>query len=82
MHDGRFATLEEVIDHYDSGVKRTETLDPNLGKHPATGLGLTSREKKALVAFLKTLTDHEFSDPPAPAATEKAALETQSPMSP
>jgi cytochrome c peroxidase len=60
MHDGRFATLEEVVDHYDRGVKRTETLDPNLGKHPAAGLGMTDSEKKALVAFLKTLTDEEF----------------------
>ena len=60
MHDGRFATLEEVIDHYNSEVKRTETLDPNLGKHPAAGLGLSEPEKKALVAFLKTLTDYEF----------------------
>lgn len=60
MHDGRFATLEEVVDHYNSGVKRTGTLDPNLGKHPAEGLKLTTSEKKALVAFLKTLTDHEF----------------------
>ena len=60
MHDGRFATLEEVVDHYHSGVKRTDTLDPNLGKHPKEGLGLTDSEKKALVAFLKTLTDEQF----------------------
>lgn len=55
MHDGRFATLEEVVEHYNSGVIRSETLDPNLGKHPASGLGLSDTEKKALVAFLKTL---------------------------
>jgi cytochrome c peroxidase len=57
MHDGRFKTLEEVIDHYSSGVQRSPTLDPNLAKHPNDGIGLTSAEKKALVAFLKTLTD-------------------------
>jgi cytochrome c peroxidase len=34
MQDGRFATLEEVVGHYVSGVKRTETLDPNVAKHP------------------------------------------------
>jgi cytochrome c peroxidase len=60
MHDGRFATLEEVVEHYQSGVKRSDTLDPNLGKHPKEGLGLTDSEKKALVAFLKTLTDDPF----------------------
>jgi cytochrome c peroxidase len=57
MHDGRFATLEEVVDHYSSGVVRSETLDPNLAKHPAVGLQLTATEKADLVAFLKTLTD-------------------------
>ena len=60
MHDGRFKTLEEVIEHYDSGVKRTDTLDPNLAKHPTKGLGLSSADKQALVAFLKTLTDESF----------------------
>ena len=57
MHDGRFKTLEEVIEHYDHGVHRSSTLDPNLAKHPPEGLGLTGVEKAALVAFLKTLTD-------------------------
>jgi len=57
MHDGRFKTLEEVIEHYSSGVQRSPTLDPNLAKHPAEGIQLSSPDKKALVAFLKTLTD-------------------------
>jgi len=56
MHDGRFATLEEVIDHYNDGFKRSSTLDPNLAKHP-TGLSLSEADKKALIAFLKTLSD-------------------------
>jgi cytochrome c peroxidase len=56
MHDGRFATLEEVIDHYNTGFTRNETLDPNLAKHPQ-GLGLPDEDKKALIAFLKTLSD-------------------------
>lgn len=60
MHDGRFNTLEEVVEHYDSGVQRNANLDPNLAKHPEGGLGLTSEEKRALVAFLKTLTDESF----------------------
>lgn len=60
MHDGRFNTLEEVIDHYNGGVHRTSTLDPNLAKHPETGLQLSGDDRKALVAFLKTLTDESF----------------------
>lgn len=62
MHDGRFATLEEVVEHYSSGVKRTATLDPNLAKHPENGLQLTTQEKADLVAFLKTLTDESFTN--------------------
>ena len=57
MHDGRFATLEEVLDHYDHGVVRNANLDPNLAKHPPAGLSLTADDKKALIAFLKTLSD-------------------------
>lgn len=65
MHDGRFSSLEEVVEHYSSGVKRSDVLDPNLAKHPDTGLQLTPEEKSALVAFLKTLTDEEFIAEPA-----------------
>jgi cytochrome c peroxidase len=59
MHDGRFATLAEVVDHYDSGVKAHPNLDPRLrgpGGLPRR-LNLTGEEKAALVAFLGTLTD-------------------------
>lgn len=69
MHDGRFATLEEVVAHYSQGVKRTANLDPNLAKHPDGGLNLSEEDQAALVAFLKTLTDEPFSgvDSPHPA---------------
>ncbi len=60
MHDGRFQTLEEVIAHYDHNLRRTDTLDPNLAKHPSTGIRLSVADKAALVAFLKTLTDEKF----------------------
>ncbi len=60
MHDGRFSNLEEVLDHYSEGVQRTETLDPNLAKHPNGGLHLTKQEKNDLISFLKTLTDTQF----------------------
>jgi cytochrome c peroxidase len=60
MHDGRFRTLDEVVDHYCTGMKRSATLDPNLAKHPDGGVPLSADDKKALVAFLKTLTDEKF----------------------
>jgi len=60
MHDGRFATLEDVIDHYNGPLHRTRNLDPNLAKHPESGLGLSTEDKAALIAFLKTLTDEPF----------------------
>jgi cytochrome c peroxidase len=63
MHDGRFATLEEVVEHYNSGVIRRPNLDPNLAKHPAEGLGLSDLEKRELVSFLRALTDKRFSPP-------------------
>lgn len=65
MHDGRFATLEAVVAHYDHGVKRAAALDPNLAKHPDAGLGLTGAEQAALVAFLRTLTDRTLEGAPA-----------------
>lgn len=60
MHDGRFSTLEEVVEHYRTGVKPSATLDPNLAKHPLGGVPLSDDDKTALVAFLKTLTDARF----------------------
>ena len=72
MHDGRFATIEEVIEHYNSGVKNHPNLDQDL-KDFNTGLpkpmNMTEDDKKALIAFLHTLTDfalvsdEKFSDP-------------------
>jgi cytochrome c peroxidase len=60
MHDGRFSTLDDVIAHYDHGVERSHTLDPNLAKHPNSGLQLNRAEQRALVAFLRTLTDSRW----------------------
>jgi cytochrome c peroxidase len=57
MHDGRMVSLEEVVDHYSTGVQRSATLDPNLAKHPGSGLQLSPDDRRALIAFLKTLTD-------------------------
>jgi len=71
MHDGRFATLEEVVEHYSSGVQNHTNLSPPLQSvngEPGN-FNFTPEEKEALVAFLKTLTDEQmlsdekYSDP-------------------
>ena len=67
MHDGRFKTLEDVVEHYSTGVKNHPNLSPQmraLNGQPRL-LNLSAQDKAALVAFLKTLTD------PALAADEK-----------
>ena len=59
MHDGRFTTLDQVVEHYSSGVKNHPNLSPQLrlpNGQPRLA-NLTTQEKAALVAFLKTLTD-------------------------
>jgi cytochrome c peroxidase len=63
MHDGRFQTLEEVVDHYNTGGKPSPTVDP-LMKHVGSGLNLSNQEKADLVAFLKTFTDSTFINEP------------------
>lgn len=61
MHDGRFNTLDEVIEHYNSGVCRTATTDPIMTKPGKEfGLMLSDQDKADLVAFLLTLTDETF----------------------
>lgn len=61
MHDGRYKTLEEVIEHYNSGVKHSVTLDPILTKPGKEfGLQLTSYEKQCIKTFLYTLTDSTY----------------------
>jgi cytochrome c peroxidase len=74
MHDGRFATLEEVIEHYNSGLQPHPNLDERLTADAEIGgpprqMNLTEGEIAAFVAFLKTFTDTElitaerYSDP-------------------
>lgn len=59
MHDGRFSSIEEVIEHYNSGGNYSSTVDP-LMKKLGIGLQLTNQEKQDLIAFLKTLSDDNF----------------------
>lgn len=60
MHDGRFRTLEEVVEHYSSGLKNSATISSEMSAVNFGGVGLTSADKKALVAYLKTLTDSTY----------------------
>jgi cytochrome c peroxidase len=60
MHDGRFQTLEEVIDHYNEGIHPSSTVDPAILNTMSTGLFLDDQDKMDLVNFLKTLTDEAF----------------------
>ena len=69
MHDGRFITLDSVIEHYNWSVRPHPNLDERLADFAANGLALPEVPKVALTAFLATLTDHsllqdpKFSDP-------------------
>jgi cytochrome c peroxidase len=64
MHDGRFTTLEEVIEHYNSGGIPSATIDPFM-KFTVGGLQLSAQSKADLIAFLKCLTDTSFLQNPA-----------------
>lgn len=60
MHDGRFRTLQEVLNHYSDGVKNSGTLDEELVGDGRFGIDLTEDEKAKIIAFIKTLTDTDF----------------------
>ncbi|MFT5724329.1 MAG: cytochrome c peroxidase [Bacteroidia bacterium] len=63
MHDGRFTSLEAVVDHYSDNIRWSPTLDNHLkGSDPNTAVrfNLTDQEKQALIAFLTTLTDDDI----------------------
>lgn len=65
MHDGRFSTLLEVVEFYNSGVHATQYADPIMtvpGKE--FGLQLTAQDKADLISFLKTFTDMDFINNP------------------
>jgi cytochrome c peroxidase len=60
MHDGRLATLKDVLDHYADSVKFSPTLDPLLQKNGRLGISLTETEKTEIIAFLQTLNDRDM----------------------
>lgn len=72
MHDGRFKTLKDVVEHYNSKIQNSKNLSWTLtdqNTEQPIRLGLNETEKKSLVAFLSTFTDNEilshkkYSDP-------------------
>ncbi len=63
MHDGRFETLDEVLDFYATSVQFSATLDPLMGHQG--GISMTSHERIAMKAFLMTLSDTTFLNNPA-----------------
>ena len=60
MHDGRFSTLDEVINFYSEGVQYSENISPLMHHVMQGGVQLTPQEKQQLKAFLNTLTDSSF----------------------
>ena len=61
MHSGALNTLEDVLQHYDSGIHQTPTLDPLLKQ----GISMSLKEQQQIIAFLHTLTDETFLRNPA-----------------
>ena len=60
MHDGRFRTMEDVINFYSDSVKMNATIDSKMGTAPHGGAHFTSDQKRKVIAFLKTMTDYAF----------------------
>lgn len=61
MHDGRFDNINQVLQHYTQGVKKTANLDNSLlNSSGEVGIPLSIKEKQVLKAFLHTLTDTIF----------------------
>ncbi len=60
MHDGRFRTLEQVLNHYDNGMIMHQNLDEQFTKNNKIGIALSDGEKQNIIAFLHTLTDYTF----------------------
>jgi cytochrome c peroxidase len=56
MHDGRFNSLGQVLDHYANGINQSATLDSSL----VAGISLTTSEKQDIISFLNTLSDSKF----------------------
>lgn len=66
MHDGRFANINEVLNHYNTGGHPSATVDPFMKfTDPDMELGLTPTKRQRIISFLNSLTDEEFLTNPA-----------------
>ncbi len=70
MHDGRFATLADVIDFYSEGVKPSPTIDNKMEFVHMGGAHLSATEKRQIMAFLLTMSDTAFVTDPAHGAPQ------------
>lgn len=64
MHDGRFATLDDVINHYSHGINTSPTIDPLIEFAFQGGVQLDAFEKDLIKKFLMTLSDASFINNP------------------
>lgn len=60
MHDGRFYTLEAVLNFYSDNVEDNPNLDSQLKQNNHIGIAMNAQEKQFIIAFLKTLSDKNF----------------------
>jgi cytochrome c peroxidase len=62
MHDGRFNTLDDVLEHYSRNIKPNNNLDDRLKNEDGSpiSLNITSEDKKAIIAFLGSMTDYKM----------------------
>jgi cytochrome c peroxidase len=66
MHDGRFETLEDVLGHYSENIEETENLDSRLraADGSAVQFHIPGAEKRAIIAFLNSMTDYQMINDP------------------
>ena len=60
MHDGRFSTIEDVLEFYSNGVHVSENIDPKMMHAYQGGSHLSVHQRECIIAFLHTLTDSTF----------------------
>jgi len=60
MHDGRFTTLDEVVNHYSFGLQNSSTIDPLMKNVANGGVALSPAEKVVLIKFLESLSDESY----------------------
>ncbi|MEM6689602.1 MAG: cytochrome c peroxidase [Planctomycetota bacterium] len=78
MHDGRFASINLVLEHYNWSVRPHPNLDPRLEEFAYAGLAISQIDKEALESFLLTLQDETIANDPRLSNPFESALESGS----